>query len=108
MNYEARRLVLWLADLNIHAFLADLAGDTWKVDLSEVLSEYRYASTVNMVRAAASDASVVPADDTDFGIYGGTRSGEAPSGYVPIGLGMGEHAGILSNSRRGSRSARTR
>jgi hypothetical protein len=38
VNYEARRLVLWLADLNIHAFLADLAGDTWKVDLSEVLS----------------------------------------------------------------------
>jgi hypothetical protein len=31
----------------------------------------------NMVRTAASDASVVPADDTDVLInYGGTRSGE--------------------------------
>ena len=37
----------------------------------------------NMVRAAASDASVVPADDTDFGIYGGTRSGEAPLRVSP-------------------------
>src|SRR5262249_3599620 len=31
----------------------------------------------NMVRAAASEASVVPADDTDLN-YGGTRSGEEP------------------------------
>jgi hypothetical protein len=37
----------------------------------------------NMVRAAASDGSVVPADDTDFGIYGGTRSGEAPLRVSP-------------------------
>jgi hypothetical protein len=38
----------------------------------------------NMVRVAASDASVVPADDgTDFGIYGGTRSGEAPLRVAP-------------------------
>ena len=36
----------------------------------------------NMVRAAANDASV-PADDTDFGIYGGTRSGEAPLQVSP-------------------------
>ena len=32
------RLVLWLADLDVHAFLGDLAGDTWKVDLSDRLS----------------------------------------------------------------------
>jgi len=50
----------------------------------------------NMARAAASDASVVPADDTDFGIYGGTRSGEAPSGFT-VPIGTGEHAGILLN-----------
>jgi hypothetical protein len=37
----------------------------------------------NMVRAAASDMTVVPADDTDFGIYGGTRSGEAPLPVSP-------------------------
>jgi hypothetical protein len=37
----------------------------------------------NMVRAAASDASAVPAIDTDFGIYGGTRSGEAPLRVSP-------------------------
>ena len=37
----------------------------------------------NMVRAAASDASVVPAGDTDFGIYGGTRSGEIPLRVSP-------------------------
>ena len=36
----------------------------------------------NMVRAA-NDASVLPADDTDFGIYGGTRSGEAPIRVSP-------------------------
>ena len=33
----------------------------------------------NMVRAVLSEASVVPADETDVGInYGGTRSGEEP------------------------------
>jgi hypothetical protein len=32
----------------------------------------------NMIRAAAKDESVVLAGETDFGIYGGTRSGEAP------------------------------
>ena len=37
----------------------------------------------NMVRTAASDASAVSADDTDFGIYGGTRSGEAPLRISP-------------------------
>ena len=37
----------------------------------------------NMIRAAAKDASVVLADDTDFGIYGGTRSGEAPIRVSP-------------------------
>jgi hypothetical protein len=46
----------------------------------------------NMVRAAASGASVVPADDTDVRInydtdvrinYGGTRSGEAPLRLSP-------------------------
>ena len=37
----------------------------------------------NMVRVAASDAGVVPADDMDFGIYGGTRSGEAPIRVSP-------------------------
>ena len=37
----------------------------------------------NMIRAAANNASVVPADDTDFGIYGGTRSGEAPLRVSP-------------------------
>jgi hypothetical protein len=37
LSYEARRLVLWLADLDVHAFLGDLAGDTWKVDLSDRL-----------------------------------------------------------------------
>ena len=64
----------------------------------------------NMVRAAASDASVVPADDTDFGIYGkhAFRGGTHSGFTVPIGLGTGEHAGILLNSRRGSRSARNR
>jgi hypothetical protein len=34
---EARRLVLWLADLDVHAFLGDLAGDTWNVDLNDRL-----------------------------------------------------------------------
>ena len=28
-----RRSVLWLADLDVHAFLGDLSGDTWDVDL---------------------------------------------------------------------------
>ena len=37
----------------------------------------------NMIRAAADEASVVPTDDTDFGIYGGTRSGEAPLRIAP-------------------------
>ena len=37
----------------------------------------------NMVLAAANDASVVLADETDFGIYGGTRSGEAPIRVSP-------------------------
>jgi hypothetical protein len=38
----------------------------------------------NMVRAAASEASVVPADDTDVRInYGGTRSGEVPLRVSP-------------------------
>ena len=37
----------------------------------------------NMIRAAANEASVVPTDDTDFGIYGGTRSGEAPLRIAP-------------------------
>ena len=37
----------------------------------------------NMVRVTASDASVVPADDMDFGIYRGTRSGEAPIRVSP-------------------------
>ena len=37
----------------------------------------------NMIRAAANDASVVPVDGTDFGIYGGTRSGEAPLRVSP-------------------------
>ena len=37
----------------------------------------------NMVRVTASDAGVVPADDMDFGIYGGTRSGEAPIRVSP-------------------------
>ena len=37
----------------------------------------------NMIRAAANEASVVPADDTDFEIYGGTRSGEAPLRVAP-------------------------
>ena len=32
---EARRSVLWLADLDVHAFLGDLSGDTWDVDLSD-------------------------------------------------------------------------
>ena len=31
----------------------------------------------NIIRAAANE-SVVPSDNMDFGIYGGTRSGEAP------------------------------
>jgi hypothetical protein len=34
---EARRLVLRLADLDVHAFLGDLAGDTWNVDLNDWL-----------------------------------------------------------------------
>src|SRR5262245_17049143 len=29
---EARRLVLWFADIDVHTFLGDLAGDTWNVD----------------------------------------------------------------------------
>ena len=37
----------------------------------------------NMIRAAAKDESVVLADETDFGIYGGTRSGEAPVRVSP-------------------------
>ena len=37
----------------------------------------------NMIRAAAKDASAVLADETDFGIYGGTRSGEAPIRVSP-------------------------
>jgi hypothetical protein len=37
----------------------------------------------NMVRAADRYASIVPADDTDFGIYGGTRSGEVPLRVSP-------------------------
>jgi hypothetical protein len=48
---------------------------------SEMSSKFEVRG--NMVRAAASDASVVPADDTDFGIYGGTRSGEAPLRVSP-------------------------
>ena len=36
----------------------------------------------NMIRAAANE-SVVPSDDMDFGIYGGTRSGEAPIRVSP-------------------------
>ena len=32
---EARRSVLWLADLDVRAFLGDLSGDTWDVDLSD-------------------------------------------------------------------------
>ena len=37
----------------------------------------------NMIRAATKDESVVLADETDFGIYGGTRSGEAPVRVSP-------------------------
>ena len=37
----------------------------------------------NMIRAAANDESVVLADETDFEIYGGTRSGEAPVRVSP-------------------------
>ena len=38
----------------------------------------------NTVRAAPSEASVVPADETDVGInYGGTRSGEEPVRVSP-------------------------
>jgi hypothetical protein len=38
----------------------------------------------NAVRAAPSEASVVPADETDVGInYGGTRSGEEPVRVSP-------------------------
>jgi hypothetical protein len=33
----ARRLVLWLADLDVHAFFGDLAGNTWNVDLNDGL-----------------------------------------------------------------------
>jgi hypothetical protein len=29
------RLVLWLADLDVHALLGDLARDTWNVDLNK-------------------------------------------------------------------------
>ena len=48
---------------------------------SEMTSKFEVRG--NMVRVAASDAGVVPADDTDFGIYGGTRSGEAPLRVSP-------------------------
>src|SRR5262245_29555690 len=34
---EPRRLVLWLADVDVHAFTGDLAGDTWNVDLNDGL-----------------------------------------------------------------------
>jgi hypothetical protein len=32
-----KRSVLWLADLDVHAFLGDLAGDPWNVNLSDGL-----------------------------------------------------------------------
>ena len=38
MSYvEVRRLVLWLTDVAVYAFLGDLAGDTWNLDLNDRL-----------------------------------------------------------------------
>jgi hypothetical protein len=36
---EARRSVLWLTDLGVHAFLGDLSGDTGDVDLNDKHAE---------------------------------------------------------------------
>ena len=48
---------------------------------SEVSAKFEVRG--NTVRAAATDASVLPADNTDFGVYGGTRSGDAPLRVSP-------------------------
>src|SRR5262245_58280242 len=33
--FAPRRLVLWFADIDVHTFLGNLAGDTWNVDLND-------------------------------------------------------------------------
>ena len=78
MSYvEARRSVLWLADLDVHAFLGDLSGDTWDVDLSDRaprsatkvrslvitrVSRLRFAEIKEAVPARVGKSSTSPSD----------------------------------------------